>query len=241
MKKLIIKLFSFLGFYIRKESHIYDAFKMQKYILRNSKDKLVIFDVGAYDGTVSLFYNKLFKDSKIYSFEPFKESFLKLKKNTSFFKNINIFNLGLNDVEGVMSFYSNFSPSTNSILKSNKEADEIFNSEGKLDELEKIDAEFTTIDNFVKINSIQQIDILKIDVQGAEHKVLSGAKNAIKSGVIKMIYMEIILRPAYQGQIHFDETLSLLRSLDFELYNFYDLSLNSDAKLVQLDAIFIKK
>ena len=78
------------------------------------------------------------------------------KKN---YQNIKIFNFGLNDVEGVVSFYSNSSPSTNSILKANKGADTIFNSEGKLDNLEKIDVEFTTIDDFVKIinNSIKKI------------------------------------------------------------------------------------
>jgi hypothetical protein len=59
-------------------------------------------------------------------------------------------------------------------------------------------------------------------------------------GMINMIYTEIIMLPTYEGQIPFDETISLIRSFGFELFNFYNYSYTKKGQLRQVDAIFIK-
>ena len=111
---------------------------------------------------------------------------------------------------------------------------------GLLETIGTVDVEMTTLDNFVDENNIKKIDILKMDVQGAEFMVLNGAKKTFEKGIVNMIYTEIIMLPTYEGQIPFDETIKLIRSFGFELYNFFNYNLTDAGQLRQVDAIFIK-
>jgi FkbM family methyltransferase len=54
-------------------------------------------DVGANFGQFAKFINKLFPESNIYSFEPIKECFDKLKLNNPEIVNYKIFNYALGD------------------------------------------------------------------------------------------------------------------------------------------------
>ncbi len=55
----------------------------------------------------------------------------------------------------------------------------------------KVNVIFTTLNKFTEEYNIDQIDFLKVDVQGAEYKVLKGAENLLKLGRIRKIYMEL--------------------------------------------------
>ncbi|NQU33321.1 MAG: FkbM family methyltransferase [Bacteroidetes bacterium] len=245
MKKTIKKLFEIIGYQISRYSDKTDAFKMQKQLIGNTDNKVTIVDAGAYIGDVTLIYNKLFPNCEIFSFEPFYNSFLKLQQNTSLFKNITVINKGLADQVKFSKFQSNRWPDTNSIFKSAPDADAIWASKGgtkgKLDTIETIEVEITTVDDFVQTHAIDKIDILKMDVQGAEYLILNGATKSLNSGIIKLIYLEIITLPSYEGQIYFDETVRLIRSFGFELFNFYNYSLTDAGKLRMVDAIFVKR
>ena len=51
----------------------------------------VIFDIGGNIGITSIYLASLFPDAVIYTFEPLKENFEILQKNTSQIKNIKVF------------------------------------------------------------------------------------------------------------------------------------------------------
>jgi FkbM family methyltransferase len=236
--KSIKHVLNYFGIQVSKYSEFHDAYKTQKLLMGNKK--LTIIDVGGYDGDTSLLYNKFFPNSNIICFEPFVSSFLKGEQNTADIENITMINKGLGAIEGKSTLEANQDPTCNSILKTGVDGDKIFNSKGKLKTIETVEITLTTLDKFVETNAIDNIDILKMDVQGAEYMVLNGGKTTFKKGKVKLIYLEIIALPAYDGQIHFDETLSLLRSYGFKLHNFYNYSLTGDGQLSSLDAIFLK-
>jgi len=216
-----------------------NAFEVQKMLLGEAVVDLTIFDVGAYKGDVTLIYKKLFPDSKVYCFEPFPISFSILKKNTSSQCNIFAINKGLGEYTGKSEFHSNRSAPTNSILATLDESRHTW-GDGLLDTIETIEIDMETLDDFVRNNHIDKIDILKLDAQGSEYMVLNGARNTLEEGKIKMIYSEIIILPTYKGQKYLDEFLLLLRSYGFDLYNFFNCSFTRKGMLRQLDAIFIK-
>lgn len=247
MKKTVIRYiksyFYKLGFQIsRIKKHGLnksDAFEMQKYLI-GERDKLTIFDVGAYIGVTTAHYNQLFPNSKIYAFEPFIESYKKLQYNNLNFTNILSVNAALGHINGKLLFNSNLSAQTNSILKSNNQAEKIWGN-GLLNTVEHVYINMITLDDFVIKNDIHRIDILKLDVQGAEFKVLEGAKETLEKGLIKMIYTEIIIMPTYEEQKYLDEVLTLFRINGFELFNIYNYSLTNFGQLRQVDVIFINK
>jgi FkbM family methyltransferase len=241
MKQLINQILKNFGYRISRISNSDElhVFQIQKQLIDDLESNITIFDVGACSGQVALKYNSIFPDCKIFCFEPFHESFSKLKQNTSSFENIVAINKGLGQYIGKSKLHSNRSAPTNSILATSKESTKIWGT-GLLNTLETIDIELTTLDDFVEINNIKRIDILKLDVQGSEYMVINGAKNSIKQGIIKLVYIEIITLPTYEGQKYLDEILGQLRSHGFDLYNFFNYSLTNTGQLRQVDAIFIK-
>ena len=46
--------------------------------------------------------------------------------------------------------------------------------------------------NIIKKNAIQSIDVLKIDIEGSEYELLKGAKTTLKNNKVKIILVEII-------------------------------------------------
>jgi len=247
MKIILKKLLAQMGFKIERISNnsegvnadFWDAFKMQKYLTNKINEDVVILDIGAFNGNTALKYKKLFPLSRIYSFEPFPESFSELVKNTSAYKDIIPINKGLGEHEGVSNFNSNSFAATNSILNTHKSGSKVWGN-GLLETLETIKVELTTIDSFVNTCDIKNIDILKMDVQGAEYMVIKGAKETLKKGIVKIIYTEIITLPTYEGQLDFDEMINLMKSVGFKLYHFYNPLLTKEGELAQVDAIFIK-
>jgi FkbM family methyltransferase len=226
-------------FGLKKKRTIGDAFDLQKKIVGDAKKSITIFDGGAFKGYVSLKYNKIFPNSTIHSFEPFPESFLTLKQNTLRHKNIKPHNKGLGEYVGTSKFYSNNFAPTNSLLATHVEGDSNWGDKKILDTKEVLDVELTTIDQIVEEENIKRIDILKLDVQGAEYQVMAGAKKTIEKGMIGLIYTEIITIPTYEGQQELDEALKMFRDYGFELFNIYNSGHTEDGRLQYIDAVFV--
>ncbi|MFM9903432.1 MAG: FkbM family methyltransferase [Pyrinomonadaceae bacterium] len=197
----------------------------------------IIFDVGAYDGQISLIFRELFPTAEIYAFEPFPDSFKQLWLNTVQDKNIHALNFGLSDRSGTFQFNANQMSVTNSLLKTDPEGAETWVAD-ILDTVNVVEARFETIDSFMVQHDIPRIDFLKLDVQGAEYLVMDGASKACARGDIGLVYSEIICQPTYVKQKRLDEALSVFYRRGFDLYQIYNPSVTKHGRLRQIDAIF---
>lgn len=218
----------------------HDPFLVQKEMFNGLNLNPIIFDVGAYHGHVALRYKSLFPNSTIYCFEPFCESFKHLQANLSNQSSFKLFQLGLSDSSGKSFFHSNQFEMTNSILESDIKGNLTW-GEGLLETKEVVEIETKTIDELVLELGIESIDILKMDVQGAEFKVIRGAKDFLANGGVKIVYTEIITMPTYIGQMGLEDTLMLFKNVGFQLVGLYNYSYSSPGQLRQVDAIFIRK
>ena len=215
-----------------------DEYRDQKKLIGNGP--VTIFDVGAHNGQTSITYLNLFNEPEIYAFEPSPASFELLKTSVANYPGVKVFNTALGNITGEVPFYVNRSSETNSLLATHSEGSNYWD-DNVLDTIDTIKINATTVDEFVKNNGVEKIDILKIDTQGTEYQVIEGASRSIKQNKIKIIYLEIITMPTYQNQKHFDEILSLLRDKGFRLYNLYNYSHTIRGELRQVDAIFIHR
>ena len=209
-----------------------------QHIIKNlfSADGVItIFDVGAHIGQSATYYKSTFKNSYIYSFEPFQNSFEILKRlNLTDFKP---YNLGLSDKKGVESFCSNKGSPTNSLLSLSLSAKETWDGNEGLSQVERVDCEFTTLDDFCDENNVEYIDFMKIDVQGAEFRVLKGAHRALNEKRIGVIQLEVILGNTYIGQKTPGYYIGLLEHYDYKLAYVSDLSF-AKGELAQFDLFF---
>lgn len=202
--KKINKILRHLGFelfryYPEMKQKTFD--EIYKEIL--GEENLVIFDVGANQGQSIFRFDKLFNSKEIYSFEPIEFEYLKMRdkyQNNKFIK-INNYALGekiekksffINEYTGSSSFYDTRKDTEWCKLRSKQ-----FNINPKHFTKEKKMVDIDTIDNFCQSNEIGKIDILKIDTQGYEDKVLLGASNMINNKRIKFIEFEIIFSDIY--------------------------------------------
>jgi FkbM family methyltransferase len=199
-----------------------------------------IFDVGAHHGQTALRFREIFPESLILSFEPFPESFGTLRRNTASDPNIKTFDFGLSDKDGVFKFHSNPSSATNSLLSTDCQGSATW-CEGLLETEKIVEARFRTLDSVIQELQLPKVNILKIDVQGAEYLVLEGAKSAFREGRIDIVYSEIITQPTYENQKRFDQALGAVYECGFDLYNIYNPSLTQDGRLRQVDVIFTRK
>ena len=239
MKKIIKSIINSFGLELSKKSKIENPFELQKKILGTAKRPLTIFDVGAHVGNISLKYNTLFPNSNIYSFEPFLESYSNLVTNTLVHKNIKPFNRGLGEYVGTSKFHSNIHEQTNSLLATHVEGNSNWGNKDILSTKEVLDVSLTTVDQIVEEENIKKIDILKLDVQGAEYKVMAGAKKSMEKEMISLIYTEIITIPTYENQKEFDEVLKMFRHYGFELFNIYNSGHTEKGRLQYIDAVFV--
>lgn len=141
----------------------------------------VIIDGGANVGKYSLLINKYCPNAKVYAFEPVKNTFNTLKENTVAHNNIIPINKGLFKEECTTEI-NMFDSSTHSSIYSIKGLN--YESTGKQT------IELIKGDDFVKVHNIENIDLLKIDIEGAEYDAIIGFDDFLKKGNIKVIQFE---------------------------------------------------
>jgi len=212
-----------------------EAYDVQRRLVTNPNP--TIFDVGAHIGDVTRSYKRLFPDACIHSFEPFPESYEQLERAVSGMPSIHCHRLAISDSNGTMTLKANASAATNSLLAVDERASGYWGT-GLLDTHAQIAIETVTLDSFCAQEGIDHIDILKLDVQGAEFAVLEGAGELLSAARISLVYMELILVPTYQGQKSFREYLELFEAKNYRLLDFYN-PVRSDSRLLQVDLIFV--
>jgi FkbM family methyltransferase len=132
----------------------------------------IILDIGANIGCTAILFGELAK--KVYAFEPSQTTFAFLEKNISKARRENVFpqNIGLG---------SESCESTLIFSPSNRAGGFISNQMQASTEHTVEKVVIQQLDEVVNYLSLQQIDFIKIDVEGFEGHVLRGARRTLAS------------------------------------------------------------
>lgn len=205
---------------------------MRKFI---QKDDPIIFDIGACDGYTSKVFKNIFKDARIFAFEPFPNSFELLKKNVALLKNVSAHQYALSNTMGTQEFFVNRSKATNSLLPA-RDTNSFMDDHVVFEN--NISVQTTTLDNFVNEHNINEIDILKLDVQGGEKLVFEGAKETLLNHKAKIIYCEIWFIEGYHGQPLYHDVAHLLHQFGYVPFGVYHIHYRNDGHQLWGDALF---
>jgi len=188
------------------------------FYLRYLREGMVVFDVGAYIGELTLFFARFVgEQGRVHAFEASARNFEKLKGICEFAgrKNIILNHLALADREDkyTLFVYDDEHSSWNSLadrpLWKYGIAVKPVGTEG---------VQTRTIDAYCEKKGISQIDLLKIDVEGAEYQVLLGTRRMLEKQAIRCCVFEF-------GQTTFDmgnnpdEIEAYLRQFGYRLRN----------------------
>lgn len=84
------------------------------------------------------------------------------------------------------------------------------------------------------------IDLLKIDVQGGEARVIAGATETLKR--VRMIWMEVSFKPLYEGSETLEGMIALCGGQGFVLAHLEEgFHSEANGELLQADALFVRQ
>jgi len=195
--------------------------------------KIIFFDIGANLGGYVDFISKNINIKKAYLFEPSIKCLDHLKKNYTNIK-YKIINKALSNKQQRRIFYESEILSQSSLHKTKNK----FNS--NLKNLNTYYINCTTLDKFYlehKKNFI--IDLLKIDAEGEDLKVLHGCRNLLRRKKIKLIKIEL-LNSFDKSKSNIAEIISFLEKNNYHLITITKTKF-VDQKLLMLDAYFCQK
>ena len=196
-----------------------------------------VFDVGAHHGETAREFSQRYPQARIYSFEPFDESFEELRRATAGHPGVVPVKLGLSDTPGLAKLHLNRGSATNSLLPNTPESSQFQPSEF-CGETGTTEIGLTTLDAYCEQQNIGFIDLLKIDAQGSELRILHGARRLLAAGKVALFHCEVLFVPLYDGQPSSCEIQEFLRSYDLALVGFYNLVRNEEHRLLWGEALF---
>lgn len=145
----------------------------------------VVVDVGANIGGYSKAVFKANVNSNVIAFEPHPKTFIKLSENVKG-KNFTAYNLGVGVDDAILELFDyldNDGSSHASLYK-----DVIEGNHKRQSISHKVNV--VKLDDFLKGINIKEVELLKIDTEGNELKVLQGIKELIYANKIKAIHFE---------------------------------------------------
>jgi len=148
-------------------------------------DPAVVFDVGANCGLFTLFVKSRFPNAKVYAFEPSPVLCEVIRKNIGHLNDIEIIECAITDKDGaVVPLFIDMESQENNTL-------DISQLSGRKS-VTQIDVPTKRLDSFVEERGIQQIDVLKVDIQGSEGALLRGGTTSLQK--TQVAFFEVWLR-----------------------------------------------
>jgi FkbM family methyltransferase len=189
-----------------------------------------IFEIGANFGQDAEYLRKSFfiEEKNVYVFEPHPQIFKELNKLYKF----NNYELAVSNEVGRANFHAidiennEYKNSGISSLKNGLTTD-------KKNFIE-IDVKMIRMDEFISKNKIEEVDFLKIDVEGVNYEVIEGFGNEITK--VKVIQTEGEYRQYWEGQKLYSDMEQYLVKNGFLLIDF---KLSSDG--IQSDSLWVQK
>jgi FkbM family methyltransferase len=156
----------------------------------------VLLDAGANVGDWSIAAKRYCPGAEIHAFEIAQPTFEVLAANTRHLRDLHCENVGLSDTIGPIRirYYDTFPAFTTSTDYHHPLASS------------ELDARVITGDSYVARKNIQHIDLLKVDVEGMEERVLKGFQKTFEQRAIDLVQFEygrvsifnhFLLRDAY--------------------------------------------
>lgn len=191
-----------------------------KYI-KQIKSEIFFIDVGCNRG---LYIDEFYRGKNnitAHCFEPIKSLYDDLVDKYEEYQQLKLNNFAISDTNDEIDFFELVDPITDgcsSIIKRN-----IFD-ELKW-EYKQYKVKTQTLDDYCLKEKINHIDFLKIDVEGAEYKVLKGANKLLKEKKISYIQIEYG-NTTKDANINLIDIISYINSYGYELYYYNNNEFN---------------
>jgi FkbM family methyltransferase len=179
-----------------------EIFARQHYYFHAENDAPVIFDCGANVGMASIYFKWLYPKARVRAFEPHPATFQLLKQNIARNRlDVESHNCALWDENTEVDFFADATDPGGLLMST-----DVSRCKG-----EPIKVAGRRLSDFID----GSVDFVKLDVEGAEHRVLSDVVRSGKIRAIRQMVVEYHHRIGHQKS-HLAEFLAMLEDAGFE-------------------------
>jgi len=196
-----------------------------------------LIDVGANTGQFARHFRSFRADSLIYSFEPLRDCFDELQQAMADVPGFTAFNVALGESDEQTEFFRSAYSESSSLLQMGESHKQLFPF------TRDITTETVTLrrlDSYVNEIIVRGGLMVKIDVQGAEARVLRGGRRVLSKA--DAVLAEVGYLPLYVGQATLREIAELLDDCGLTFMGTIDQNLRpGDSLPIYGDALFVRR
>jgi FkbM family methyltransferase len=199
------------------------------------EDFRTVLDVGANRGDFSKLFLDHFPSATVYALEPVQATFDRLRRTLGAESRAKLYRFAASDQTGTATIRT-FADSEKNTLVADME-DSLRRDPTGEEEIETL-----RLEEFLKRINLENVDFLKIDVEGFEIKVLNGCGPYLKPSIIPYIFFEFhrISAPLSHvyGHTRLSEIDSLLESRGYRFVTIYTQGVHSNEPIGTYNALY---
>jgi FkbM family methyltransferase len=190
-----------------------------------------LIDIGANKGQFSLAFRSQRPGARIEAFEPLPQPANIYERVFARDARVALHRVAIANEEGIAQFFVADRDDSSSLLPPGQGQADAFGVHNE----RTIQVEVKRLDSCVTIADLPRPIMMKIDVQGAELKVLQGCAAL---DAIDFVYVELSYVVLYDGQPLFDEVATYLRGRGFDLVGVFNQVVTQRFGPTQADFLF---
>jgi len=191
----------------------------------------LIIDGGANEGKETDKFLRRYPRAEIHAFEPIGDLVERMRGRFAGHANVHLHQTALGAAEGELSLNVTAKHAASSLLRPSDWVSAYWKEQ--MDVVRAVRTPVVRLDGLFR----QEVDILKLDLQGYELEALKGASDLLPR--VKVVMLEVEFVELYEGAPLFADVDGFLRGCGFRLYNIYDPFTQRDGQLVQADAVYL--
>jgi FkbM family methyltransferase len=197
---------------------------------------IVLVDVGAHDGMFTDAVREFcgIKRALLVEPIPWKAADLRRKFESPIFE---VCECVLSDRVGNVSLEVNAAQDTSSVLRIKRELPQLANV--GLGQPRYVSCSAQTLDGVLERAGIERVNLLKLDVQGFEDRVLGGGRKSLLA--TDLVWAEVSFVPLYEESCTFSQIHSILTATGFMMLDLHPVFRGPDGELLQADALFRRR
>lgn len=204
---------------------------------RLGSDQAVIVDVGANRGDTIAAFLLRFPEARIWALEPHPRTFDAMASRFSEDGRVKPLKIALSAARGQSIMHSYSNAAINSLSPVAVGGERLI--DGPVTAEAPVFIDHLPLDEFLKVEGLESVDILKLDTQGHEFEILQGHSELLRRGCVKFILAELLFSPLYADQAKAGQVVYFLESCGFRVLDFYDFVYETGSGLKWGDALFV--
>jgi FkbM family methyltransferase len=146
---------------------IREVFFGSEYLAPNDVEPEIIVDLGSNAGFSVLFFKSVYPSARIVAVEPHAGTFQRLRLNTSHLDGVDLVNAAVTDHNGEVTLFSGRESWAAALMPSaDRRAETVIRA--------------VTLQRIIDELDLPRIDLLKMDIEGAEHQVLASSASVLR-------------------------------------------------------------